>query len=189
MSSSRGQGTRVWLSAAIAFAAVIGSAGCSAQADAPDTTAVANQPEPSAGELGPTAAPELPVVEGSSDEQIDLDTEVAVTIDEITTTTVTAETPGDMAGTAAVITVTVANASSEAVNVDSAVVSLEADGGEHGIGTNAGDAAPLTGDVAPGDSATGTYLFLLEPAHDRDITVSVNYAAGEPVAQFTGRTP
>lgn len=189
MSSNRGKGTRAWLSVAIAFAAIIGTSGCVGQADSAHSDAAANQPEPTAGELGPTAAPELPVIEGESDEEIELDTQVAVTLDSITTTSVEAETPGDMAGEAVEIAVTVTNASSEPQSVDSAVVTLEADDGEHGIPTNAGGGSPLTGVLDPGDSASGSYLFILEPAADRDITVTVNYAAGEPVAQFTGHTP
>ena len=100
---------------------------------------------------------------------------------------VTAETPGEVDGTAVRVTVQAHNESSEPQSVDSAVVTVLASD-DYGIGTTAGDPSPLSGVVAPGDTASGVYVFMLDPAADREVTVSVNYAAGEPVAVFTGKT-
>lgn len=188
-----------WVCACVALTA-ISVAGCSAAPDtgppppgtdgSSETSPVGGitDPEP-AGSVGPTEQPDLSVLTGKIDEKIKLPTGVEVTLKSVTTTNVEVETPGDIAGPAAVVVVTVTNTSAETQNVDSAVVTLETDDGGLGIPTTAGNAAPLKGDIAPDSSAEGRYLFMLDPASDRAVTISVNYAAGEPVAQFTGRTP
>ncbi|RGE16224.1 hypothetical protein [Leucobacter sp. wl10] len=189
-SSIVGFGARAWWTGIIALAATIGVTGCVAQTDA-----APRAPGYSAGEtaapqdsLGPTEQPALPVVEGAIGEKVELATGIAVVLASVTTTTVEAETPGDVAGDAVEVVVRVSNGSSETQSVDSAVVTLETAEGGLGIPTNV-DASPLSGDIAPRKDAEGRYLFMLDPVSGRDITISVNYAAGEPVARFTGRTP
>lgn len=184
-----------WL-IACAVTALLGATGCTAAPDAGSQTpgSPASNSSPSttpapAGSVGPTEQPELPLEEGALDEQIELSTGFVIELDSVTTTAVEAETPGDVSGPAVEVVVTVTNTSSETQSVDSAVVTLETPDGDIGIPTLAGGAVHLAGEVAPRASAEGRYLFMLDPADGRDITISVNYAAGEPVARFTGRTP
>lgn len=153
------------------------------QDDADDKTAPAPQ------KLGPTEQPTLPVVDGQIDEDIELDTGIVVSLSSVSVTQVEAETPGDVAGDAVVVIVEVTNKAAEVHSLDSAVITLETSDGEYGISTIAGDASPLGGELAPNESAEGRYLFMLDPVHDRNITINVNYSAGEPIAQFTGQTP
>ncbi len=132
------------------------------------------------------AAP-LPTTAAAIDEAVSFDTGMVIEIVAVDAITVTAETPGEVDGPAVRVTVSARNTSSETQPVDSALVTVVA-GDELGIGTTAGNPSPLSGDVAPGGAVNGTYIFMLDPAADREITVSVNYAAGEPVAVFTGTT-
>jgi len=155
---------------------------------ADDSASVPQSPDPSQA-LGPTAQPVLPTVGGTLDDDIELSTGMIVSLTSITTTRVEAETPGDIAGDAVEVIVQLTNVSPEIQNADSAVVSLETSDGELGIPTLAGGADPLTGEIAPKQSSEGRYLFVLDPVHGRTIVISVNYGAGEPVAQFTGITP
>ncbi|MFF5625271.1 hypothetical protein ACFY5A_07865 [Microbacterium sp. NPDC012755] len=141
---------------------------------------------PDAGDGPQTAAP-LPTQEAAVGETVAFDTGISVVIDKVESVTVKAETPGEVSGTAVVVTVTAKNGTDAAQSLDSAVVTVNAQDGEPGIGTTAGDPAPLTGSLAPGKSATGRYVFMLGSASGRDVAVSVNYAAGEPVAIFTGK--
>lgn len=141
---------------------------------------------PGAGE-GPTAAPVLPTVEGSLDDEIALTTGMAIKVAAIKVIEVTAETPGDMAGSAVQVDIDVMNQSSETQSVDSAVVSMGAEDGQFAIPANAGGAEHLSGQVDPEQTASGRYIFLLDDPVGRAITVSVNYGAGEPVAEFTGK--
>lgn len=137
---------------------------------------------------GPTAPAPVPTRSAALGSPVALDTRVTVRLAEVSATTVKAVTPGENSGPAVKVTVSVQNRSTAPVDVNSAVVSLTADKGSAGVGTTAGDPKPLAGSVAPGATAKGTYIFMLAPAKDRQVTVSVNYSAGEPVAVFTGRT-
>ena len=136
----------------------------------------------------PTAMPVLPEVTGTLDERIELPTSMIVELTSITTATITAETPGEHSGPALVVSVQVTNSSEHAQSVESAVVMLETGDGELGVPTGADPHGPLHGEVAAGASSEGTYVFMLDPAEQREVTVSVNYSAGEPVAVFTGQT-
>lgn len=138
---------------------------------------------------GPTAAPALPEVNGQVGEGVALPTEVVVALTSISTTTLTAETPGEYSGPAVIVDVQVTNESDAPQPVGSATVSLSAEDGEIGVPTWAAPNEPLQGEVPAGATATGTYVFMLDPADDRSVTVRVNYSAGEPVATFTGTTP
>lgn len=135
---------------------------------------------------GPTEAPPLPEQTGDLDEVITLSTDMVVAIDAISTTTITPETPGEFAGTAVIVEVSVTNTSDAAQNIDSAVVMLVTDDGEVGVATTAGPNNALRGDVESGETVVGSYVYMLDPAQGRAVTVSVNYAAGEPIALFSG---
>ena len=138
---------------------------------------------------GPTAAPALPEVSGRIGDDVELPTEVVVSLSSISTTTLTAETPGEQTGPAVVVEVQITNQSETPQPLGSATVSLSTEGGEIGIPTWAHPNDPLQGEVPAGATAVGTYVFMLDPADDRPVTVRVNYSAGEPVASFTGTTP
>lgn len=136
---------------------------------------------------GPQEAAPLPTEEAALGETVAFDTGISVKIDEVESMTVEAETPGEVSGSAVVVTVTAANDTAEALSLESAVVTLSAIDGEPGIGTTAGAPEPLKGSLAPGEDASGRYVFMLGSAEGRDVSVSVNYAAGQPVAIFTGK--
>ncbi len=149
-------------------------------------------PAPGAGTTpaadGPTEAAALPTTTAQLGDEVAFDTGIVVEIVSVEAITVTAETPGEISGSALRVSITARNESGQQQEVDSAVVSVIADDGELGIGTTAGSPSPLSGVVEPGGTASGTYVFMLDPASGRDVTVSVNYAAGQPLAVFTGRT-
>lgn len=144
-------------------------------------------PDAGDGSDGPTTPAPLPTTSADIDEPIAFDTGIEVSITDVSAIEVTAETPGEVSGSAVRVTVEVANDSTEPQSFDSAVVTVVAADDTLGIGTTAGSPSPLSGTVDPGATATGTYVFMLDSAADREVTVSVNYAAGEPVAVFTGK--
>lgn len=175
-------------------ALAIVTAGCTAAAPsasespAPAGTSTTDWTPPADTEAqGPTEGPALTEENGALDAPISLSTDMVVTIDKISTTTIKPETPGEYAGPAVVVTLTVANDSKRAQSVDSAVVSLVTDDGDIGVSTTAGPNEPLQGEVAAGAKTTGTYVFMLDPTQGRSVKISVNYAAGEPVATFAGQ--
>lgn len=147
-------------------------------------------PAPGAGATpaadGPTEAAALPTESARLGDEIAFETGIVVEIVSVEPITVTAETPGEISGAALRVSVAARNESGRQQEVGSAVVSVIADDGELGIGTTAGSPSPLSGVIDPGGTASGTYVFMLDPASGRDVTVSVNYAAGQPLAVFTG---
>lgn len=163
------------------------SSGAASNVPQPSATGTWTAPATNAPEGPKTPAP-VPTESAKIDAPVDFETGVTVSLKSVKSTTVTARTPGEISGPAVVVTVAISNDSTDTVNVDSAVVSLTADKGGFGVGTTAGDPKPLAGDIAPGKSVTGTYVFMLDPAKGRSVTVSVNYGAGEPVAVFTGKS-
>ncbi|WP_309102939.1 DUF4352 domain-containing protein [Microbacterium sp.] len=169
------------------------TAGCTAAPDAsegptPEGTSTTDWTPPADTETeGPTESAALIEENGALDAPITLSTDVVVTIDKISTTTIKPETPGEYAGSAVIVTLSVVNDSQRAQSVDSAVISLVTDDGDIGVATTAGPNEPLQGELAAGAKATGTYVFMLDPTEGRSVKISVNYAAGEPVATFAGR--
>ncbi|WP_435749119.1 hypothetical protein [Microbacterium sp. PMB16] len=169
------------------------TAGCTSAPDAsetpaPEASSTTDWTPPADEEAdGPTEAPVLTEENAALDAPITLSTEMVVSIDKISTTTIKPETPGEFAGPAVVVTVSVVNDSKRAQSIDSAVISLVTDDGDVGVGTTAGPNSPLSGELAAGATAEGTYVFMLDPAKGRSVKISVNYAAGEPVATFAGQ--
>ncbi|MDA4892722.1 MULTISPECIES: hypothetical protein [Microbacterium] len=172
------------------FAAPVSGAGATPSASAEPSPSASSilppgaDPTPTDGPLEP--AP-LPTQEAPLDQPIAFDTGVTLRIDTVEAIEVTAETPGEVSGSAVRVTVTATNDSTEDQTVESAVVSVVAADGALGIGTSAGEPDPFAGAIAPGDAKTASYVFMLDEAAGRDVVVSVNYAAGEPVAVFTGK--
>ncbi|MDF2506783.1 MAG: hypothetical protein K0Q52_642 [Microbacterium sp.] len=168
------------------------TAGCTAapeasEAPTPEGTSTTDWTPPAEEETaGPTEAPAVTEESGALDAPIALSTDMVVTIDKISTMTVKPETPGEYAGPAVVVEVSVSNDSKQAQSLESAVVSLTTDDGDIGVATTAGPNKPLTGDLAAGAESSGTYVFMLDPTKGRSVKISVNYAAGEPVATFAG---
>lgn len=184
----------VW---AIGVAVVVGLTGCgaqdegipdanpAAQSSSPITTTWSPPADPTA--QGATSAPHLPEEGGALDQPLTLSTGMVVSVDSLTTTTITPETPGEYAGSAVIVALSVRNTSEAIQTLDSAVVTLVADDGEVGVATTAGRNRPLAGMVAVGETVEGSYVFMLDPAEGRSVVVSVNYAAGEPIAHFEGK--
>lgn len=138
--------------------------------------------------MGPTAAAPVPTESAALNKPVTFGTGATVSLTKIETISVEAELPGETDGPAVRVTVSIQNESDDPLDVDSAVITLSADDDGYGVSTTAGDPHPLQGNVEPGSTVTGTYVFMLDPAKDREVTISVNYAAGEPLAVFTGRT-
>jgi len=180
--------------AAVAISCALVLTGCSPSDDPPGSgaplpspTGTWTEPATDAPEGPQTAAP-IPTESAALDSAIEFSTGITVAIDEVESISVAAATPGEVSGPAVRVTVRVTNDSNGPVNLDSAVVNLTAADGAYGVGTTAGEPQPLTGDVAPGATVIATYVFMLDPAAGRDVSVSVNYGAGEPLAIFTGKT-
>jgi Domain of unknown function (DUF4352) len=146
-------------------------------------------PAPNGGSVDEviTPAPTEPGVDVSITQPATLPTGVSVKLASVKASTVTAETPGELTGSAVIVTVTVTNDGKANADVQSAYLSLVAADGTFGIPTTSGPNAPLKGQLKPGQSATGSYVFMLSKPSGREVIITVNHSAGQPAAQFTGK--
>jgi hypothetical protein len=111
---------------------------------------------------------------------------VVVSLVKIQAITVGVSGPGEVAGPALAVTVQVANNSSKAVDLSSAVVTLLDSQGQVGTPTPASPAAPFAGSVEPGKTASGVYVFNIAKTERNPINVYVTYSAGASTAHFVG---
>lgn len=144
-------------------------------------------PAPSGGTIHQRVASPTPqpTVAALADGVAKLGDGVSIRVPSVTATRVTARTPGEVDGSAVVVTVEVDNGGRSTASVDSAYVDVVASDGTFAVGTTAGKGVPFHGVVAPGATATATYVFMLSNPKGRQVTVTVSHAAGAPVARFT----
>ncbi len=179
---------------AVSAALAIGLTACvSSSKNEPATTlpshsATETIPAPSGGTIDQQIASPSPVptVDATIGKTAKVDGGVTIHLASATATKVTAKTPGEVTGSAVIVTVVVTNKGTSTASIDSAYLDLVASDGTLGIGTTAGNGKPLQGTLAPGASATGSYVFMLSTPRGRDVTITVSHAAGAPVAQFEG---
>ncbi len=125
-----------------------------------------------------------PVVEVDATEEADLGTGVSAAIESVKDITVAAKTPGEIAGPAVAIELSVSNAGKKAIDLSTAMVSLTNSDEMLGQPTTSDPYAPFAGELAPGDTATATYVFLLPKDARSGLVVSFQYVAGAPIALF-----
>lgn len=111
---------------------------------------------------------------------------VKVRVSKVTAFTAKAETPGEVTGPAVAVTIVLKNASKETISVDSAMVSLTEKSGDPAQPTTSDPYAPFAGDVAPGAKQAATYVFLIAKKDRKDVKITVEYLAGNTVADFSG---
>jgi hypothetical protein len=97
--------------------------------------------------------------------------------------------PGERSGPAVLVTVEVENASAETINLDLVVVDLSTGEGVPANLIADPEQVPLQGELPPGETREGAYLFTM-PLEDRDdVRVSVAYSADAPTVVFAGGAP
>ncbi|WP_157612253.1 hypothetical protein [Ruania albidiflava] len=136
---------------------------------------------------GPVTPAPVPSESADLGEPIEFGTGIEIDVSRVKAFEVTAQTPGETSGEAVAVTIMAKNGSTEDQSLDSAVVTLVAGDGTLGIGTTAGEPEPFAGSIGPGESAEARYVFMLDDAAGRQVEVTINYAAGEPVAIFSGK--
>ncbi len=120
------------------------------------------------------------------DQPAQLSDGVVVSVANVQNVDVSAETPGEVAGPAVAVALNVQNNSSSAIDLSTAMVSATNSGGMLGQPTVASPATPLTGSLAAGAAATGTYVFMFPADQRAGLSITVEYIAGAPIALFIG---
>jgi hypothetical protein len=165
--------------------------GPSASTSAPTTTAptssAATSPSP-ATTGSPTVVPTAPV---STAPAVPIGTPatvggVTVRIGAVSSFTGSAVTPGELGGPAVAVPVTLRNDTSAAVSAADVVVDLVRADGSPASPLSGSPASPLPATIAPGATVSGVYAFTLATDARADVSITVSYRTGVPVAAFTG---
>ena len=170
------------------FTAASGAATSSASAPASAPTSVATPTStgasPRAGASSPaptpatvTASPSVavatqpPVKIGASAALV---SRVTVSVGTVRTATITAAGPGEIAGPALVVPVTVRNATTRAFDLGGVVVNALYSGGTPAIPSDAAPSRPLPETLPAGAAATGLYVFRAAPGAGTSLRVEVS---------------
>lgn len=148
-------------------------------------------PAPGPGTISdevPSMAPG-PLVTVSMTETADVQDNVSIQVDKASSLVAKAQTPGEISGPAIAFTVSIHNGSGKPINIDSVMATLLEKDGNLGMPTTSDPYHPFSGDLAPGASAEGTYIFLTPIENRQGLTFSVEYLAGSARAQFIGDVP
>lgn len=116
----------------------------------------------------------------------DFRTGLTVELASISAVEAEAKAPGEISGPALRVTVDAANDGGDAVSLDGVVVFLSY-GDERTPASQFGSSSdPLVGNLAPGGSRSGTYVFSVPPDQRDDVRVEVSYTGSAPTVAFTG---
>lgn len=111
---------------------------------------------------------------------------VSVLLSSIQAVDATAVGPGEIAGPSLAVTVNITNRSDAAISIDTVIVTLEDSAGSPGLPTTSAPARPFTGNLAPGESADGVYVFTISQSVRNPVSVLVSYSTEAPVVRFVG---
>ncbi|MDT0156341.1 DUF4352 domain-containing protein [Microbacterium sp. ARD32] len=171
----------------------LASAACTPQADealqpVKSQTPAWSTPVPAPGgstvdDVEESPAP-VPTTEVTLKEPAELGGGVQARIDKVSPLDVKAETPGEIAGAAVAVSLTIDNDSDKAIDVSSAMVSLTGADGVLGQPTTSDPYRPFQGTVRAGGTADAVYVFLLPEKARSAFVVSVQYLAGTTMARF-----
>ena len=131
--------------------------------------------------------PTLPVT--PADHPVSVDPTVTVSIDSIDRVEATAKLPGEIAGPAVAVTATIRNLGTAPVELGSVTVTVADTEAMPLSPTTASPAAPFSGSVPAGASASATYVFGFPAERHNPITININYSAAAPIAVFSGTVP
>lgn len=110
----------------------------------------------------------------------------SITIGAITSLQGTAQLPGEIAGPAVRVPVTITNGAAAPINLSQVVVDLVDSSGVSAGPLSTDPAVPFSGSLAAGATANGVYVFSLATDDRRDIRIVVTYTTAAPVVVFSG---
>lgn len=97
-----------------------------------------------------------------------------------------ARLPGEVAGPAVALTIKVKNGSSNAINLDGLVVDLQDSKGLSASPLLTPPAKRISGSLAAGQTASGSYIFTLAPKNRKHCSIRISYSDVAPVVVFKG---
>jgi hypothetical protein len=116
----------------------------------------------------------------------DFKTGLTVELASIAAVQAEAKGPGEISGPGLRVTVAAANDGEDAVSLDSVVVFLSYGSDRTPATQFTSSSEPLAGDLSPGSSRQGTYVFTVPTDQRDDVRVEVSYTGSAPTVAFTG---
>ena len=152
-------------------------------------------PVSTAGPIAPAGnidqiVPEAPVTTAPAvglTDTADFGDRVTARITQVAAVQATATLPGEVSGPAVAVTVEITNSSAETVGLDSVTLTLTDAAGNPASPIAADPSTPLSGVLAAGAAATGTYVFTVPADQRNPVTVTVSYSSGAPTLVFSGQ--
>lgn len=111
---------------------------------------------------------------------------VSARIVSVASTQAEAHVPGERSGPGVLVTVEMTNGSAAPINLDNVTVDLTDANGSSASRVTPTEPHDLAGDLAPGQTTTGEYLFAMPVDQRGSVTVRVKYSADTPVVIFAG---
>jgi hypothetical protein len=132
----------------------------------------------------PATKPVVPPV--AIDEPADFGDGVTARLTEVEDTEVEAFVPGEVGGPGVSVTIEISNGSSTAISLDNVTVDLTDASGASATMVTTHEDRKLSGDLPPGETRAGTYVFTIAVDDRSDVALRVTYAAPKPTVVFEG---
>lgn len=145
------------------------------------------KPKPGAPQVAPVGKPSVAISLAPAvkvGEPAEIASAVRVTVGKVKDVTVKARQPGEIAGPAAAVPLTVRNGSTEAFSLDGVVVTAFYGDDIPGNETSASPSKPMTGSLAPGKTAKGIYVFNVPRKYASTLRVEVASNQSPTIVQF-----
>jgi hypothetical protein len=94
--------------------------------------------------------------------------------------------PGEFSGPAVALTIEVTNGSRQSIDLGAVTADLTFRDGVSAYPVRDPERRPFSGELAPGDVATGSYVFTLDPAERADVALRLSYTTEAPTVIFAG---
>lgn len=160
------------------------------QTEAPEgpTTTPAPTAPPTTGDINEVveAAPVETLASTPLDEVVEVAGTARIEITGIERVEAEARLPGEIAGPALAVSVSISNTTDAPIDLAAVTVNLFDAAGGASAPLTAEPNAPLEGELAPGEDAEGVYLFDFGADRSEPITIEVSAAVGTPTAVFVG---
>lgn len=111
---------------------------------------------------------------------------VTAVITKVARVKATAKGPGEIAGEAIAITLSIHNGSTKSLDLGGLVVNVVDAAGTPQVPTSSEPSDPISGAAAAGSDIKGTYVFTIQNSLKNPVRVSVSYSTEAPVVLFVG---
>jgi hypothetical protein len=120
------------------------------------------------------------------DETADFGNGVTARITSVESVEAEGHLPGEFSGPAVALTIEVTNRSDDAVDLGTVTADLTFGDGLSAYPVFDPERPPFSGEVAPGDVASGSYVFTLDPSERDDVALRLSYSTEVPTVIFAG---